>query len=43
MNELERYLREQYGQDWQELEELRQLAADALPTVVESWSAEAGA
>lgn len=38
MNELERYIREQYGQDLQELEELRQLAAEALPTVVDSWS-----
>jgi hypothetical protein len=38
MNELERYIREQYGPDLQELEGVRQLAADALPTVVDSWS-----
>jgi hypothetical protein len=37
VNELERYIREQFGQDRQELEDLRQLAADALPTVVVSW------
>ena len=37
MNQLERYIREQYVQERQELEDIRHLAADALPTVVDSW------
>jgi ATPase family associated with various cellular activities (AAA) len=38
MDELEQYIREKYRQDGRELDELRQLAADALPTVADQWN-----
>ena len=37
MNELERYIRERYEDDKIRLEDLRLLAAEAFPTIANSW------